>query len=109
MDYKFQSTHLREVRRAMILFRFWTKKYFNPRTYVRCDCSQPAKKAKNYKFQSTHLREVRLFIKSPPALLGVFQSTHLREVRPVNTLMASLGDLFQSTHLREVRLDIVLK
>ena len=83
--FKFQSTHLREVRLGL----------------TRC-VQDPTL------FQSTHLREVRLIHRLLFELLKLFQSTHLREVRLV-TNTGNIGLIvFQSTHLREVRLLCIL-
>ena len=56
---QFQSTHLREVRPYTYLRVSWQRKYFNPRTYVRCDKIAKLIQYIYMIFQSTHLREVR--------------------------------------------------
>ena len=59
----FQSTHLREVRRPVILANL-PHTGFNPRTYERCDLDM-AFCISTDRFQSTHLREVRRKVRGP--------------------------------------------
>ena len=102
---QFQSTHLREVRPYTYLRVSWPRKYFNPRTYVRCDKIAKLIQYIYMIFQSTHLREVRqllMWFIFAYCLISIHAPTWGATSNfPYGVTYA--GNLFQSTHLREVR------
>ena len=100
---KFQSTHPRGVRPAMValVILFCS---FNPRTHVGCDLLHG--KSLDIACVSIHAPTWgATYLEAPPMVLNlyVFQSTHPRGVRLLSYTFPKLCRGFQSTHPRGVR------
>ena len=79
-------------------------KYFNSRTYTRCDRMEAIQHLRCCPFQFTHLHEVRQHLFHICIIHPKFQFTHLHEVRHVTVRGNNSFARFQFTHLHEVRL-----